>query len=157
MLKVKKLDPNARNPEITFPGEDLGYDVFSLESIRLVSGNVAKVRTGIAVKAYNEIYSDKRLGGYSRPTIKPLGLLVRDRSSMASKGIFTHGGVIDSGYRGEIIILMTVLTGDYFISAGDKIAQLIPIYVLADKIEEISIDEDFNSIRNGSGFGSSGK
>ena len=97
MLRVKLLEAGARAPVVAHPGEDLGYDVFALEGVTLAPRATVKVRTGIAVEA-----RDPHTGA-------PLGLLVRDRSSMAARGIATTGGVIDSGYRGEILVLMTNL------------------------------------------------
>ena len=84
-------------PVVAHPGEDLGYDVFALEGAVLAPRTTVRVRTGIAVEARNP------------ETGAPLGLLVRDRSSMAARGIATTGGVIDAGYRGEILVLMTNL------------------------------------------------
>ena len=116
---MKILAEGARAPVVAHPGEDLGYDVFALEAARLSAGETVKVRTGIAVEA-----RDPRTGA-------GLGLLVRDRSSMAARGIATTGGVIDAGYRGEILVLMTNL-GDATveIAAGEKIAQMVPVPVL---------------------------
>lgn len=144
MLRVKKLEPSARPPVVAHPGEDLGYDVFALESTALASHATVKVRTGIAVEA-----RDPATGA-------PLGLIVRDRSSMAARGLVTTGGVIDAGYRGEILILMTNLGGQAVeIAAGDKIAQMIPIHVLTGPVEAVENLED--SSRAAKGFGSSGK
>ena len=144
MLRVKRLEAGALLPAVAHPGEDLGYDVFALESTTLRSRHAAKVRTGIAVEA-----RDPATGA-------PLGLLVRDRSSMAARGIATTGGVIDAGSRGEILILMTNL-GDATIElqAGDKIAQMIPVHVLTGPVEDVETLED--SSRAAKGFGSSGK
>jgi dUTP pyrophosphatase len=144
MLRVKRLEPEARLPVVAHPGEDLGYDVLALENTVLAPRATVKVRTGIAVEA-----RDPATGA-------PLGLLVRDRSSMAARGIATTGGVIDAGYRGEILILMTNL-GDQEIqlAAGDKIAQMIPVHVLTGAVEDVENLED--STRAGKGFGSSGR
>jgi dUTP pyrophosphatase len=144
MLRVKRLDPSARLPVVAHPGEDLGYDVFALESTVLSPRATIKVRTGIAVEA-----RDPATGA-------PLGLLVRDRSSMAARGLATTGGVIDAGYRGEILIVMTNL-GDHPVDlqAGDKIAQMIPVHVLTGPVENVENLED--SSRLAKGFGSSGK
>jgi dUTP pyrophosphatase len=144
MLRVKKLDPAAKLPVVAHPCEDLGYDVFALESIELAPGKTVRVRTGIAVEARNP------------QTREPLGLLVRDRSSMAAKGLATTGGVIDAGYRGEILILITNL-GDaaVTIAAGEKVAQMIPVPVLTGLIEEVESLEA--SARLEKGFGSSGR
>jgi dUTP pyrophosphatase len=144
MLRVKKLDPGARLPVVAHPGEDLGYDIFALESVELAPRATVRVKTGIAVEA-----RDLKTG-------EALGLLVRDRSSMAAKGLATTGGVIDAGYRGEILILITNL-GDapMTIGAGEKVAQMIPVPVLTGVVEEVEALDA--SARLERGFGSSGK
>jgi dUTP pyrophosphatase len=144
MLRVKLLEAGARAPVVAHPGEDLGYDVFALEGAVLAPRAAVKVRTGIAVEARHP------------ETGVSLGLLVRDRSSMAAKGIATTAGVIDAGYRGEILVLMTNL-GDAAVElkAGEKIAQMIPVPVLTGAVEEVENLED--SARAEKGFGSSGR
>ncbi|MGA2535235.1 MAG: dUTP diphosphatase [Terracidiphilus sp.] len=143
MLRVKLVDPTARAPVVAHPGEDLGYDLFALEAVSLAPRTTVRVRTGIAVEARHP------------ETGVPLGLLVRDRSSMAARGIATTAGVIDAGYRGEILILMTNL-GDLPVElkAGEKIAQMIPVPVLTGRVETVGSLEE--SARSEKGFGSSG-
>jgi dUTP pyrophosphatase len=144
MLQVKLLSEGARAPEVAHPGEDLGYDVFALDSVELWARSAARVKTGIAVEARHP------------ETGAGLGLLVRDRSSMASKGIAVTGGVIDAGYRGEIQILLTNLTDEAIqIKAGDKIAQMIPVPVLTGQVTVVQTLGD--SHRAEKGFGSSGR
>ena len=125
MLRVKRLEAGARLPVVAHPGEDLGYDLFALEGMTLAPRATMKMRTGIAVEARHPA------------TGAPLGLLVRDRSSMAARGIVTTGGVIDAGYRGEILVVMTNL-GDATVElkAGEKIAQMVPVPVLTGAVEE---------------------
>jgi dUTP pyrophosphatase len=144
MLRVKLLEEGARAPVVAHPGEDLGYDLFALDGVVLGSRTTKRVRTGIAVEARHPA------------TGAPLGLLVRDRSSMAARGIATTGGVIDAGYRGEILVLMTNL-GDEGVElkAGEKIAQMIPVPVLTGVVKEVESLEE--SAREGKGFGSSGR
>src|ERR1039457_3340185 len=143
MLRVKLLESGAQAPVVAHPGEDLGYDLFALEGASLASHATVKVRTGIAVEARHP------------ETGAALGLLVRDRSSMAARGIATTAGVIDAGYRGEILVLMTNL-GDSTVElkAGEKIAQMIPVPVLTGSVQEAETLED--SARAEKGFGSSG-
>jgi dUTP pyrophosphatase len=144
MLRVKRLDQAARLPVVAHPGEDLGYDVFALEGVTLAPRGTVRVRTGIAVEARHP------------KTGAPLGLLVRDRSSMAARGIAATGGVIDAGYRGEILILLTNLgETDVELKAGEKIAQMIPVEVLTGLVEEAEGLEA--SLRAEKGFGSSGR
>ncbi len=144
MLRVKLLDPGAKLPVVAHPGEDLGYDLFALNNVVLDPRATARVRTGISVEARHP------------GTGAPLGLLVRDRSSMAARGIATTGGVIDAGYRGEVLVLMTNLgDGTIELNAGEKIAQMIPVPVLTGAVEEVESLEA--SARAERGFGSSGR
>jgi dUTP pyrophosphatase len=144
MLRVKLVDEGARLPVVAHPGEDLGYDVFALESVVLAPQVTVRVRTGIVVEARHP------------QTDAPLGLLVRDRSSMASRGLATTAGVIDAGYRGEILIVMTNLGNTPVeLKAGDKIAQMIPVPVLTGEVHEVDALEA--SAREEKGFGSSGQ
>ena len=142
MLRVRLLEAGVRMPVVAHPGEDLGYDVFALEDVCLDPRETVRVRTGIAVEARHP------------ETDVPLGLLVRDRSSMAARGLATTGGVIDAGYRGEILILMTNLGPETVeLKAGEKIAQMIPVPVLTGLVQRVESLED--SKRAEKGFGSS--
>jgi dUTP pyrophosphatase len=144
MLRVKLLEAGARMPVVAHPGEDLGYDLFALERVVLGPRDTVRIRTGISVEARHP------------ETGVPLGLLVRDRSSMAGRGLATTGGVIDAGYRGEILVLMTNLADAVVeLSPGEKIAQMIPVPVLTGDVIEVSDLEV--SARAAKGFGSSGK
>ncbi len=140
-LTVKLLDESAKAPTVTHPGEDIGYDLYANQDHTLVPGQVHRVHTGVAVAG--------------EASGVPVGFLVKDRSSMASKGVFTHGGVIDSTYRGEIMVLMTTLTDIYEIRSGDRIAQLVPTPVLTGTVSASS--ELAGGSRGSRGFGSSGR
>jgi dUTP pyrophosphatase len=145
MLKVKLLDPRAKAPTVATPGEDLGFDMYALEDTTLYTFQVTKVRTGISIELPS---------GF--------GAIIKDRSSMAARGITTSAGVIDSGYRGECVVLLTLggtPNGSYIqpynIKAGDKIAQIIPVRVHTCPVEVVS--ELAASARGEKGFGSSGQ
>ena len=144
MLRVKLLEPGAKAPVVAHPGEDLGYDVFALDAARLEPRTTVRLRTGIAVEARHP------------ETDAPLGLLVRDRSSMAARGLACTGGVIDAGYRGEILILITNLGVEPVeLKAGEKIAQMIPVPVLTGQV--VAVESLEESLRAEKGFGSSGR
>ena len=67
------------------------------------------------------------------------GFIIKDRSSIAMKGLFTHAGVIDAGYTGEIKILFhNVSATSIKIEKGDKISQLVPTKVYNFEIELVS-------------------
>src|SRR5580693_1425983 len=105
MLKVKRLSPDAILPTVAHPGEDIGYDLYSAEDLTISARGVAGVHTGIAIEF-----------------VPAAGGIVKTRSGLAKKRLLCNAGVIDAGYRGEIIVLMENL-GDqaYRIHKGDKI------------------------------------
>ena len=143
MLKVKLLTAAAKAPTVAHPGEDLGYDIYSAETVVVPGRGHAVVSTGIAI----EITS---------PSGEKMGALLRDKSSMALRRLVLTGGVIDAGYRGEIRVLLENL-GDLpaEIHAGDKIANMIPYSVLTGEVEVV--DDLSTSSRKAGGFGSSGR
>src|SRR5437868_9393486 len=143
MLKVKFLRAGAKAPTVAHPGEDLGYDIFAAETITLAPRGSALVPTAIAV----ELTGKKG---------EPMGAILRDKSSLASKRLIVAAGVIDAGYRGEIKVVMENL-GDTpaEIRAGDKIANMIPYPVLTGEVKVV--DKLGASDREARGFGSSGR
>jgi len=137
MLKVKRLSPDAVLPTVAHPGEDIGYDLYSAEDLILAAHGAAGVHTGIAIE-------------FSPPA----GGIVKTRSGMAKKRLMCNAGVIDAGYRGEVIILMENL-GDqpYEVRKGDKIAQLLEHPFLAGEVVESELSD---AARGAKGFGSTG-
>jgi len=82
--------------------------------------------------------------------------MVADRSSLASKGLKTAGGIIDAGYRGEIQVVLRNLTQqDVRLEAGDRVAQLLILPVALPAIEEVA--ELSDTARAAGGFGSTGR
>ncbi|MGE5113033.1 MAG: dUTP diphosphatase [Acidobacteriaceae bacterium] len=143
MLRCKLLRPEAKAPTTAHPGEDLGYDLYAAETVVFPARGHAVVPTGIAIELTGSDGS-------------PMGALVRDRSSMASRRIITTAGVIDAGYRGEVRIVMENLgDSEQTIHAGDKIANLLPYPVHTTEVEVVQ--ELADSKRGAGGFGSSGK
>lgn len=137
MLKVKRLSPDATLPTVAHPGEDIGYDLYSSEDVTVSARGAAGVHTGIAIEF--------------SPTA---GGIVKTRSGMAKKRLMCNAGVIDAGYRGEVIILMENLGDEpYVIRKGDKIAQLLEHPFLASEVVEADLTD---AARGAKGFGSSG-
>jgi dUTP pyrophosphatase len=137
MLKVKRLSPDAVLPTIAHPGEDIGYDLYSSADLTIPAHGAAGVPTGIAIEF-----------------VPTAGAIVKTRSGLAKKRLMCNAGVIDAGYRGEIVVLMENL-GDqpYAIRKGDKIAQLLEHPFLANQVTEGELSE---AARGSKGFGSSG-
>ena len=93
MLSVKLLSASAKAPTVAHPGEDLGYDIYSAETVTLEGRSHAIVSTGIAIEC-------------TSPDGEAMGALLRDKSSMAARRLVLTGGVIDAGYRGEKVVVL---------------------------------------------------
>lgn len=138
-IKIKKLHPDAKIPSYAHSG-DAGFDLFAAEEHTINPGERVWIKTGLALEI-----PDGYVG------------LTWDKSSMAFKyGLKSMGGVIDSGYRGEIqVCLYNVSKESYTISQGDKVAQM-----LIQKVEQaqfIEVDQLSDSSRGEGAFGSTGK
>ncbi len=137
MLKVKKLSPDAVLPTVAHPGEDIGYDLYSSEDLTIAAHAAAGVHTGVAIEF-----------------VPAAGGIVKTRSGLAKKRLLCNAGVIDAGYRGEIIVLMENLGDEpHAIRKGDKIAQLLEHPFLAHEVVEGELSD---AARGAKGFGSSG-
>ena len=121
---------------------DAGYDLFAVEECRVAPGQRALVETGLHLEIPQ---------GY-------VGL-IKDRSSVAAAGLHTLAGVIDSAYRGEVKILLVNLADEaVYISAGQKIAQLLIVPVSNPAIDYVDSLDDLSSTERGAGrFGSTGE
>ena len=120
---------------------DAGFDLRASVSLVIEVGGQTLVPTGLFIAV-------------------PTGWvgIIKDRSSMASKRIYTHAGVIDAGYRGEVKIVMSNSgDADYHVEAGAKVAQLIVIPALTASEESASLDLLGSTHRGDGGFGSTGK
>jgi len=136
-VKVKVIDGKA--PSYAYSG-DAGMDLYSADSYNIMPGEVKTVRTGVKV-AIPEGYVG----------------LVWDKSGLAAKkGIKTMAGVVDSGYRGEIVVVLANLGKEAFVVEKEmKIAQM-----LIQKVEQADfehVDELDETERKERGFGSSGR
>jgi dUTP pyrophosphatase len=132
-----QLKPGAKLPERAHP-TDAGADLFACEDLEIYPNEQKLVDTGIAIKIPQ---------GYAG--------FVYNRSSQGKKGItIPHSvGVIDSGYRDTIKVLLKNIGDDpYKITAGDRIAQLV-----IQKVELVGFKDIWNdSTRGTGGFGSTG-
>jgi dUTP pyrophosphatase len=141
-LRVARLSDAARLPSRAHSG-DAGLDLHAAEAATIGPGERASVGTGIAVEI-----PDGHAG------------LVLPRSGLAARhgiALVNAPGLIDSGYRGELRVLMlnTDREEAFEIEPGDRIAQLVISPVTdADPVE---VDELTGSDRGGGGFGSSGR
>jgi dUTP pyrophosphatase len=137
-ISFQKLNPEAKVPTRAFE-HDAGLDLTTVETHVLSPGEGRIFKTGLAVAI------DPGFVG-----------LIWDRSSMGKRGIKTLGGVIDSGYRGEIgVILWNLSKESQEVKFGERIAQLLIQPIATPQTETVtSLSE---TQRGQGGFGSSGK
>jgi dUTP pyrophosphatase len=139
-LPVVRLRDGATLPARAYAG-DAGLDLTTCERVELAPGERAVVPTGIAV-AIPEGYA-----GFVQPRS---GLAAREGIT-----IVNAPGLIDSGYRGEIrVILLNTDGSETFVAEpGERIAQLVVLPVPGFELVEVS--ELPASERGARGFGSS--
>ena len=140
-IKLKKLFSDLPTPGYAYDS-DAGCDLYSRVDLEIEPGGRKLVPTGIAVAI-------------------PVGYagFIQPRSGLALKygiGIVNSPGLIDSGYRGEIAVVMINYDKHkpFKIKKGDKICQLV-----IQKIEtpDIEIVEELDDTERGkAGWGSSG-
>ncbi len=92
----------------------------------------------------------------------PFWLRVNGRSGLAAKhGIIPIGGIIDTDYRGEpIIILLNTGNEPYTVNSGDKIAQIecpFPYKAEFAEVDNKTFENLYQTDRGTDGFGSSGR
>ena len=142
-LKIKKLNPEAVIPTYAKFG-DAGMDI-----------------TAISVNYENPDYIEYKTGlSFELPENHVMLIFPRSSNSKYDLLLCNSVGVLDSGYRGELLvrfkrIFNTTLPSQKTYNVGDKVAQLIIIPY--PQINLIEVDELSNSERGDCGFGSTGK
>ena len=144
-IYFQKLNPSAVIPSRATK-ESAGFDLSLCGEtpITVGAGETAMIHTGLAV-------------------VLPLGTagMVYPRSGLSIK----HGlalancvGVIDSDYRGELMVPLYNHSSEPFtVNPGDRIAQMVVTPVLLPDVDEIPMDQPLpESERGTGGFGSTG-
>jgi dUTP pyrophosphatase len=139
-LAVKVLRGDARLPCYGTAGS-AGLDLYfcASEPITIPVGTVTRIPTGIAVAV-------------------PAGYvgLIRDRSSLAMAGLQTVAGVIDSDYRGEVMVAVhNTGTTSLTLRPGDRIAQMLILD--CPRLDVVETAELPGTERGAGGFGSTGR
>ena len=125
-------------PSYAHPG-DAGFDLRAAEELVIEPGERKLTPTGLRL-AIPEGFAG----------------LVWDRSGLAAKhGVHCLAGVIDSGYRGEVKVVLQNLGSEPFtVERGMRIAQLLVQPVAQAELVRVENLED--SARGEGGFGSTG-
>jgi dUTP pyrophosphatase len=140
LVRIFRL-PNA-DENLSLPkAGDAGFDLRTPRSFKITTGQQILIETGLVFQI-------------------PEGWvgIIKDRSSCASKRLYTHGGVIDSSYRGEVKILLSYHgEGELTLEKGEKVAQLLVVPCLTSFCEVDSIQKLGETERGDGGFGSTGR
>jgi len=138
MININLLSPNANIPS-RGSDESAGLDICTIESVTITAGQRALLKTGIAMSMPK---------GY-------VGL-IWPRSKLAAKmGVDVLAGVVDSDYRGEIMVSLLNTGQDAVeLRSGDKVAQMIIQKHFSDMEIEVVDDLD-RTMRGYSGVNSS--
>lgn len=141
-IQIQRLDPELPLPARQHP-TDAGYDLVSAIDISLPPGERTLVPTGVAIAIP---------AGYAG--------FVQPRSGLAVKhgvSLVNTPGLIDSGYRGEIKVVVVNLDprATFVAARGERIAQL-----LVQRVEDIEwrvVDHLDDTDRGIGGHGSTGR
>lgn len=143
-IRVKKLDERAILP-VYGTAQSAGADLCALasEPIEIAPGKTVLIHTGLALEICE---------GYGGFVFARSGLATKKGLAPANKV-----GVIDSDYRGEIMIpLHNSSSETAVILPGERVAQIVFLpYAAANFIETEALDEDTE--RGVGGFGSTGR
>jgi dUTP pyrophosphatase len=134
-LRYQRVNKNAR---IERDPENAGYDVWAIEDVICISaGEVALIDTGLRF----EIPQD-------------YCLIVKERSSMAKRGLRVGGGVIDWSYRGNLYVcIQNTSSSAIVLNMDNAIAQCLLVYIPHIPLQEIDkVSQETE--RGAQGFGS---
>src|SRR6184192_3590550 len=140
-ITVKKM---CEDSEIIIPKKkhnaDAGYDLQSRDTTKIPPGGMMLMRTGLSFGIPEGYFG-----------------LIKARRSLAIAGLSVEGGVIDSGYDGEIIVIIVNRNLDrpFIVQAYDRIAQMVPIAILTSPLVQVK-EHNRHSTRKAQGFGSTG-
>ena len=139
MIKFIKMKDNAVIPTIANDG-DAGFDISSIDKHVIRAGGRELIATGISVEIPPTHYGR-----------------VSPRSGLAVKhGIDVGAGVVDSSYRGELMVLLFNHGHEPFIiNEGDRIAQMVFNPVMTESMEWHGTASETE--RGADAFGSTGK
>ncbi len=134
----QRLHDSAVLPVQTYGG-DAGHDLYAVEDCCLEPARFARVSTGLAMTL-------------------PVGTWARivGRSSTFAAGLLVREGIIDNGYRGELMIgLFNISASKIVVKKGERLAQLIFQTLIVPELEFGQVDSS-GTQRGSRGEGSTG-
>jgi dUTP pyrophosphatase len=137
-MKVQLIHPDAKLPTRGSQWS-AGLDLYAVDDVDIPPCELRVIDIGIAVELPMNTVA-----------------IIKDRSSLGSKGFVTAAGVIDADYRGEwkVVIRNTRVDNSFRIVRGDRVAQAVIVPITYTTPIEGEVSE---TLRGEGGFGSTGK
>jgi dUTP pyrophosphatase len=121
--------------------DDAGVDLVVAKDTVLPPGQFVDVECGIAMELPSHTW----------------GLIIGRSSTRRRRGLLTHPGVIDAGYRGPLFAAVENLTDESVeVKAGERLVQMILFSNQTATFQPVRVDKLQPSARGEAGFGSSG-
>lgn len=133
---------NGKTPTRQYAG-DAGFDLYASEPVRIGPGEFQDVPVSVNAEFPEGVW----------------GWIVGRSSTLRTKNLLVNQGIIDNGYRGELYVgVQNLATGGAAkrIERGERIAQLIPMPLLAANLRWELTTNLHPSDRGTNGFGSTG-
>ncbi len=142
-IKIRSHNPEARERYENhghYHSGDAGLDLFIMENITIPAGATVPLKLQISCET---------------ATGQPYYLIPRSSISKTPLRMSNSIGLIDGGYRGEIIAMVdNIKSEDYSVTGGDRLFQLVAMdgsSITFELVEELS-----ETTRGSGGFGSTG-
>ena len=128
---------------------DSGVDLKTPFAFELTPGSMQKIPLNLGVEL--------PYLGFLRKWLT-LDMFLQPKSGLGLRGVFTTGGVIDNGYRGELMAnLMNLGQETIKFEAGDKVCQGVVRLVFIPEVAMVGQPSNNNTDRGTKGFGSTGR
>lgn len=140
-LRVQLDDDSCSMMTRSYRG-DAGFDLYTSEEVEVGPGEFVDIPCGISVQLPRGVW----------------GMIVGRSSTLRRHRLLVMPGVIDQGYRGPLFAGVTNLgTEPFQAKVGSRLAQFIPLPLVADRLLQVRAERLEGSDRGRSGFGSSGE
>ncbi|MGH8963711.1 MAG: dUTP diphosphatase, partial [Actinomycetes bacterium] len=139
-VRVFLRDPTMPVPRRAHKN-DAGWDLLAAKALTIAAGDRAPVRTGVHIETPHGCY-----------------LRLAPRSGLAARGIDVVAGVVDAGYRGELLVLLANNSrGPFHVHRLQAVAQAIfeAVAPVDHLVTVRRLDDLSESSRGVNGFGSS--
>jgi dUTP diphosphatase len=121
---------------------DAGVDLRTSQDVHITAGTTAVIPLGVAIE----------LDG---PHV--VGRIVGRSSTLLTYSAQVHEGVVDSGYRGELHLIITAISRGVSIPKGSRVCQLLVQPVVPPDVWETADSELTETARGHQGLGSTGR